>query len=110
MIYINDIPSFRNPESTEYTFDNRIEKIELINGNAVQDYGHVESGDVYSVECMFTRANYLRVIQLWKAREFVTYIDEAGIVNEHMRLVCRRVRRDKKFPHYYYLTIELWRV
>lgn len=110
MIYINDIPSFRDPESTEYTFDNRIEKIELINGNAVQDYGHVESGDTYQLECMFTRANYLRVLQLWKAREFVTYTDEAGIVNEHMRLVCRRVRRDKNFRDYYFLTFELWRV
>ncbi|MBR0060022.1 MAG: hypothetical protein IJP68_00935, partial [Selenomonadaceae bacterium] len=96
--------------SCEYTFDDRIEKIELINGNAVQDYGHVESGDVYSVESMFTRANYLRVLQLWKAREFVTYTDEAGIIYEHMRLVCRRVRRDKNFPNYYFLTFELWRV
>ena len=110
MIFINDIPSFRDPESCEYTFDDRIEKIELINGNAVQDYGHVESGDVYSVECMFTRANYLRVLTLWKAREFVDYTDEEGIVNEHMRLVCRRVRRDKNFPNYLFLTFELWRV
>lgn len=110
MIYINDIPSFRDPESAEYIFDDRIEKIELINGNAVQDYGHVESGDAYQLECMFTRANYLRILHLWHAREFVTYTDEAGIVNENMRLVCRRVRRDKNFHHYYFLTFELWRV
>lgn len=110
MIYINDIPSFRSPEKCEHIFDDRIEKIELVNGNAVQDYGHVESGDSYELECMFTLENYLRVLQLWMAREFVTYTDEEGIVNEHMRLVCRRVRRDKNFLSYRFLTFELWRV
>lgn len=42
MIYINDIPSFRDPETCEYIIDDRVEKIELMNGVAVQDFGHIE--------------------------------------------------------------------
>ena len=41
MIFINDIPSFRDPEDYEVTPDDRIEKIEIIGSVAYQDYGHV---------------------------------------------------------------------
>ena len=110
MIYINDIPSFRDPESSEYNFDDRIERIELINGNAVQDYGYVESGDYFAIEAMFTKANFLRLQEIQMRRELVTYTDEAGDVWESMRIVFRRVRRDKWYPKYVFLTFELWRV
>ena len=49
MIFINDIPSLRNPDSFEISFDDRIEKIELINGATVQNYGHIQSGDSFAL-------------------------------------------------------------
>lgn len=110
MIYINDIPSFRDPESCEYIFDDRIEKIELINGNAVQDYGYVQSGDSYSIEAFFSMENFLRIQELQMQRQLVTFTDEAGAVWENMRMVFRRIKRDKSFKSYIYLTFELWRV
>lgn len=110
MIYINDIPSFRNPESHEYKYDDRVEKIELINGNTVQDYGYISNGDVDIITCLFSEANYLRLVPLWAGRARVTYTDEAGAVWQNLRLVFRSVKRDGHFPHYVLLTFELWRV
>ena len=110
MIYINNIPSLRNPESSTLTFDNRIEKIELINGNTVQNYGHVESGDVFALTCAFSTANYRLIKALWESDTRVSYTDEAGDVWLNMRLVFKNIKRVAKFPNYVILTFELWRV
>ena len=111
MIYINDtIPSLRDPESCELIFDDRIEKIELINGNTVQDYGYVESGNIVALTCIFSLANYRRLTELWQSRTKVSWTDEAGIVHENLRIVFRKVRYLSKFPKYVILTFELWKV
>lgn len=110
MIFINDIPSLRNPESISLDFDDRVEKVELINGNGVQDYGHVASGDVIGLTCVFFVANYLRLKELWTARELVSFTDTAGTIWQNMRLVFKKIERVKKFPNYVTLTFELWRV
>lgn len=110
MIRINEIPSFRNPDSIEYRFDDRIEKVELINGNAVQDYGHVASGDGFTLTCLFSYENYLQLERLWQNREKVTYTDEAGEIWTDMRLVFKSIKRHQNFPGYVMLTFEMWRV
>ena len=110
MIYINDIPSLRDPDQTEEQFDDRIEKVELINGNTVQDYGHIESGDKFVLTCIFKEANYQRIKALWTSRTRVTYTDEAGETHANMRLVFRNARRLAKFPGYRSLSFELWKV
>lgn len=110
MIYINDISSFREPESEEYIFDVRIQKIEIIGGNVVQSYGHIESGDVIALECIFARVNYNRIKALMIADERVAYTDEEGDVHTNLRLVFRRKRRVPKFPGYIILKFELWKV
>ena len=110
MIYINDIPSFRAPESEDLIIDDRTEKIELIGGNVVQSYGHIESGDVFSLECIFSAFNYNRLKALWLADERVMYIDEDGDVHTNLRVVLRHRRRVPKFPKYFILIFELWKV
>ena len=40
---IGNVYSFETPENWSYTTDDRQEIVELINGNTVQDYGHIES-------------------------------------------------------------------
>lgn len=109
MIFINGIPSLRDPESSSLTFDDRVEKVELINGNGVQDYGHVESGDVIELTCVFSVANYLRLKELWTARDTVTFTDTAGVIWQNLRLVFKKIERVRKFPNYITLTFELWR-
>lgn len=110
MIYINDIPSFRNPETFEMNIDDRIEKIELINGNAIQDYGHFETGDSFTVDCVFEFSNYLRLRDLWIRRELVTFTDEGGYVWQNMRLIFQRIKYLARYPNYVELTFELWRI
>ncbi len=110
MIYINDIPSFRDPESHEEIVDDRIEKIELINGNTIQDYGHCYTGDTIALTCIFKSKYYSRLMDLWGNREKVTYTDQSGNVFTDMRLVIRRIKYVEKFPEYLILTFELWRV
>lgn len=110
MIYINNIPSFRDPESSSLTFDDRIEKVELINGNTVQDYGHIDSGDKFALTCLFSYSNYVQLKTLWTTRTLVSYTDEAGYVWQNLRLVFKTIKREKKFPDYVTLTFELWKV
>lgn len=109
MIFINDIPSVY-VESLDMDIDDRIEKVELINGNAVQDYGHVETGDVLSLVCIFSLANYLRVHDLWTRRELVTFTDVAGAVWNNLRLVFKRARYVDRFENYLRVELELWRI
>ena len=109
MIYINDIPSLRDPDSVELTFDDRIEKIELINGNAVQNYGHIESGDTFSLTAIFKKTDYQRIVNLWESDTKINYTDESGEVHQNLRLVLRRKKYLAKFPKYVELTFELWK-
>lgn len=109
MIYINNIPSLRNPESISYNFDHRIEKIELINGTTAQNYGHVESGDSFSLSCVFSVANYNLLKELWINNQFVSFTDEAGNIFYNLRLVFKSIKRVSKFPNYVTLDFDLWR-
>ena len=109
MIYINDIPSFRDPESEVLVPDDRREKIELIGNVLIQDMGRVEAGDVISLKCLFTRENYLRLEALWLSREKVNYTDVLGVVWENVTMKWLEIERDRNFPEYIFVTFELWR-
>lgn len=110
MIFIDDIPSFRDPESCEEIIDDRIEKIELINGNTVQDYGHCETGDTIALSCIFRTKYYSRLMALWTNRQKVSFTDPSGNTFCNMRLKILRVKYVEHFPDYLLLTFELWRV
>ena len=109
MIFINDIPSLRDPETITYNFDDRIEKIKLINGNTVQDYGHIPSGGVFSISAVFSLENYNRLRTLWENRIPVTFNDGNEGIWQGMRLVFKSITRDRNFPKYVTLNFELWR-
>lgn len=110
MIVIQGIKSLRNPESFEMLIEDRIEKIELINGNAVQDYGHISSGDKFALTCVFKVEDYRQLAVFWENRQKVTFTDEANNVWYDMRLVIQRVKYLRHFPDYVELTFELWRI
>lgn len=110
MILIDEIPSLRDPESFEVNFDDRIEQVKLIKGNAVQDYGHIDSGDVFILTCAFRKKYYDQLKRLWIGREKVSFTDEAGIEHSDMRLVFKKAKYMAKFPDYVELTLELWKV
>lgn len=109
MIYIDDIPSFRDPESYKVILDDRVEKIEIIGSVSIQDMGHVSDGDAISLVCVFSAANFNRLLNLWESRTKVNFTDTAGQVWSEMRIVMKEYERDKKFPNYVTATFELWR-
>lgn len=109
MIYINNIPSFRDPESYKVIPDDRIQKIELINSVAIQDYGHVKEGDAIAITCLFSQANFNRLTALWEARASVTFKDISGVLWQDMIIVMKEYEPDKKFPKYILASMELWR-
>lgn len=108
MIYIDDIPSFRDPERYTLIYSDRVQKIEIIGSVVVQDWGHVEADDIFSVECMFTWENCGRVLELWAARKKITFTDTAGTQYHNMRLVIKELERDKNFPKQIMMKFELW--
>ena len=109
MIYINEIPSFRKPESEVWIIDDRLERIELIGAVIVQDNGRAVSGDIIRLKCLFSRKNYDQLEQLWMSRTPVNYTDEAGDVWQNMTLKVTELERDRNFPDYIFVTFELWR-
>lgn len=109
MIYINNIPSFRDPEHYKIIPDDRITKIEIIDSVAIQDYGHVEDGDSFSVQCMFSESNFNQFKALWESRATVTLTDIAGKTHSNLIIVMKEYEPDKNFPKYTLATFELWR-
>lgn len=109
MIYINNVPSFRDPESYKIIPDDRIEKIEIIGSVAIQDYGHISDGDVISLQCLFSEANFNQILNLWNTRTPVTFRDKAGKTFSNMLIVMKEYEPDKNFPKYIMATLELWR-
>lgn len=109
MIYINDIPSFRDPDRYKVIPDDRVQKIEIINSVAVQDYGHISDGDAFSLVCMFSEENFARFLALWEARTKVTFTDTKGVTYQNLRIVITEYEPDKDYPEYTTVTFELWR-
>lgn len=109
MIWINDIPSLRDPESITYNFDDRIQRVPLLYGNTVQDYGYIPTGDYFTITCVFSMQNWLKLQQYWVNRTLVNFTDTGGTVWEKCRIVCRSYQRVAKFPNYITLNFELWR-
>lgn len=109
-VKINDIESYRSPENCGYNVDDRVEKIPLINGNCVQDYGHIASGDSFTVSAIFTWDNFVQIVTLWEARTPITFTDENGTQWQGCRLVIRGYKYLPRFRNYVTVDFEVWRV
>jgi len=109
-VKINDIESYRTPESCQYNIDDRVEKIPLINGNVVQDYGYVPSGDSFTVSALFSWENFMEIVALWTARQKVTFTDESGAEWEGCRIVLKSYKYFPRFHRYVLVDFEIWRV
>lgn len=108
-VKINNIESYRSPESITINVDDRIEKVQLINGNTVQDYGHIASGDSFTVSALFLKANFNAIVALWEARQRVSFTDDAGEVWTNCRIVIRSYQYEQTFKGYVLVNFEIWR-
>lgn len=109
MIYINNISSFRDPESYKVVPDDRIQKIEIIDSIAIQDYGHIADGDTIQLTCLFSQRNFNQLTALWESRANVTFRDMVGRTLTNRLIVIKEYGPDKDFPEYMLVTFELWK-
>ena len=108
-IKINDIKSYRSPDMYSVSFDDRQTRVELLNGNTVQDAGRFISGDTISITAVFKRADFNAIVALWEARQLVSFTDEAGIVHQNVRLKLNSYKYETRFPDYVTVTFEVWK-
>ena len=90
--------------------DNRIEMIRKIGGNIVQDNGHIESGDKITCSCNVDNANKETIFTYWQNQTKVTIKDESGISHSNMRVIVTRYAKIEKFPSYWTIDFEFWRI
>ena len=108
-IKINDIESFRRPESFSVVPDDRLERIPVMNGVVVQDAGYVEDGDIIQLEAMFGNEEMEDILDLWKDREKVTLTDEAERTYGNLIMNIKELKYVPRFPDYVFITMELWK-
>lgn len=108
MIYINNIPSARDPDNGgDRLVDDRKEKIPLINGTAIQNGGIFFGG--FQLSCVFSRANFELVKSLWLADQKVSYTDQAGEIYTGLTMKFTKYGYVDKFKNYVKLDFELWK-
>lgn len=105
---IGDAAAFRRPEDWSITPDDRQEKHQTIDGVVVEDYGHVDAGDVISCTVILAYRDYEKVYNYWVQRTKVTVIDHAGNTWEDMRVVIKKDSYVEYHESYHRLELEFW--
>ena len=90
--------------------DDRQILIETIGGVAVQDFGHIESGDKYSCKITIRAEDAATIYNYWHNRILVNVEDEAGNILENMRVKVTQYNYLAGFKKYIQATMEFWRV
>ena len=97
-------------ENWETILDDRQQTVEILNGVAVQDYGHIEAGDKISCSVTVSAAGWNIIKGYWDSRTLVDVEDEAGNLYANLRVVVKSWRYVPRFPDHYDLKLEFWRL
>ena len=108
MIYINDIPSFRNPDNgDDLIIEDRKTKIDLINGTAIQSGGVFFGG--FQLAVVFRKDNFERFKNLWLANQKVSYTDKEGVIYSGLTIKMNKYGYLDHFNKYIKAEFELWK-
>lgn len=108
MIFINDIPSLRDPyNGDDLIVDDRKEKIPLINGTAIQNGGAFFGG--FQLTCVFSAANFERFKNLWLANSTVSYTDKNGVIHSDLTIKLNKFGYVEHFHNFIKVDFELWK-
>lgn len=110
VINIGSAKSFRSPESWDVTPDDRQERVEIVGGIHVEDYGVIDAGEVVSCQLVFDATNWALVKGYWTARTLVAVTDQAGNSLGNRRVVVKKYKYQDRHPKYYTVDLELWAV
>ena len=97
-------------ENWETIPDDRQQTVGIMDGIAVEDFGHIEAGDKISCTVIVSAAGWNTIKRYWDKRILVDVEDEAGNVYRDLRVVVKSYRYVHRFPTHYELTLEFWRV
>lgn len=109
-LQIGNAVCLRRPEDWSYAPDDRQEVHKIIDGVVVEDYGHVDEGDVISCTALLSYADYIKVYNYWVNRTKVTIIDHAGKRWDNMRVVIKKDSYVNYHESYHKVEFEFWRV
>lgn len=109
LLKIGDAVAFRRPEDWSYTPDDRQEAHQTIDGVVVEDYGHVDAGDVINCTVVMAYREYVKVYNYWINRTRVKVVDHAGQEWDNMRVVIKKDSYIDYHESYHKLDLELWR-
>lgn len=90
--------------------DDRQQQVEIIGGVAVQDFGHIESGDKISCNVTVRVGGWQEICRYWNSRQLVQITDEGGTVWSNMRVVVKSYQYVSRFPKAVKATLEFWRL
>lgn len=108
LLKIGDAVAFRRPEDWSYTPDDRQEAHKTIDGVVVEDYGHVDAGDVINCTVTLRYADYVKVYNYWLTRTKVKVVDHAGQVWENRRIVIKKDKYVNYHESFHEVELELW--
>ena len=109
MIYINDIPSLRNPDNgDDLIIDDRKEKVPLINGTTIQNGGVFFGG--FQLSCVFAADNFARFKNLWLANSTVSYTDKNGVIYSDLTIKLNKFGYVDHFHDFIKVEFELWKI
>lgn len=88
--------------------DDRQEKIDVIGGVVVQDFGRIPEGDVISCNITIRASDAAVLAEYWYNRELVDVRDEADNVWQHRRILVKRYSYRPYFSNVFDAEIEMW--
>ena len=106
-IKIGNITPLRT-ENWQIIPDDRVTRIEIIEGIAIQDMGRVYEGDIFSCTITVPADDAKTILDKWRFRTLVTVIDPAGEEYTKMRIVVKKYSYVNRFKGYYNMDIEFW--
>ena len=109
-IKIGDAECLQTVSPLEIIPDDRQDLVKTIDGAYVVDNGCIANGDRLQGSVVLTNANWATVKGYWTGRTLVTVIDEDGSTLSSMRVVVKGYKRYARFPTYWTVNFELWRI
>jgi hypothetical protein len=89
--------------------DDRQQMIEVVGSVEIQDYGHVEDGDVFEQEYTVTAADWPTILDYWNNRTKVTVINENGELFDNLRIKITGYDYIENFKGPVKFQCEFWR-
>lgn len=110
-IKLGDVSAIGRAENWRVVPDDRQQKVEVLDGVVVLDFGRFEAGDSFTCSAIFDMANFEMLKKYWIGRTLITITDQSGNVYLGCRVVIKGWEDLRLFEKKYVkVSLEIWRV